>query len=840
MNSAGKIVRILLILAAGAGLAACSGPSGLTNQEARRLLEAGRPDQVVAGLSGLPGRDKEAYQLLAQAFGQLPGREEEAAEALAPAAGSGDLELVLLASRAAIAADRLTQAEEWLKGLVSAQPGAVEAAIEYAKLLATEGRFDEAVALLRRHESDDPRILNLIGYGELLAGRREAGRAALQRAVEIAGRAGRPYAPPHYHLGLDHASRGEWNEALAEFRTAAAANPNHLEAHYGWLAAAERLRLDAEIAPARQGFARLYESQLQRAGALDRAPERPFADPVERTAEVESRPRAGGTRFRRSFPAGTQIEIACLAPRGGRARFLARPASGGQALLDVIHEGTKTQDVWIPHRLIIPGTGEAPVALEFEIRPSSLWTRWSGGAAPERAAFSEPAVLPDKARRSLDPRPNILLISLDTLRADSLGVQGSGRPTTPFIDGLAARGVRFARCEAASNWTLPSHYSIFSGFTPGAHGVNPDLGQVRGFLFPDRRLAVRGSGKEVMLAEALAEAGYRTAGVTENGWVSARFGFDQGFRLYRSDLRGSLPATRAAALAELETCGEGGPWFLFVHTYAPHQPYHAPFSWRTKFADPGHIGFAWPAAKVPIKDYNRFHGDLFAATPGDVLAFRALFAGQAAWSDTLVRDLVNWLESRGLLERTVVVVTSDHGEEIFERGQFDHGDTLHEEVTHVPLVLTAPGRLPEGKVVAATVSQIDLAATLLDLAGLPGRLGEGTTLRPFWEGTGQARPAIAEARGKKGEELSAVWDGSLKYLRRQTPLATVEQVFDLAGDPGELHDLAGRFPAELERLRRLFALHRARAAEIRRSLGASDQTVDRETIESLKSLGYAH
>ena len=479
--------------------------------------------------------------------------------------------------------------------------------------------------------------------------------------------------------------------------------------------------------------------------------------------------------------------------------------------------------------------------MRFRVGPGGRLAGVLRRAAPQDARFTEPIVLGDPGRRSADPRPNVILVSLDTLRADRTSVGGASRETSPALAALAARGVRFARAEAPSNWTLPSHYSLFSGLAPAAHGVMPDLGELRAYLHPDRKLALRGSGAETMLAEALAERGYHTLGVTENGWVSAKFGFDQGFDLYRSAPAGSLPGTLAASLAELRRIGSAGPFFLFVHTYAPHQPYHAPVRFRTRWAAGERIGFAWPAARVPITEYNRFRvGPLFPPSNEDIATFRDLYDGQIAWADSLVARLSQWLDEAGLRRQTLVVVTSDHGEELFERGQFDHGDTLFEEVTHVPLVFSWPGTLPEGRVVEQTVSLVDVAATVLDLATGETSLGTGTSLRPFWESEvrHEDRPVFAEAIGHGGEPLQAVWSGSLKLIRRTRADGIEERCYDLARDPLERIDLAGSGRCDLERLGRLLDEHLERAEAIRQTLGETTGELDEETRDRLRGLGY--
>ncbi len=193
------------------------------------------------------------------------------------------------------------------------------------------------------------------------------------------------------------------------------------------------------------------------------------------------------------------------------------------------------------------------------------------------------------------------------------------------------------------------------------------------------------------------------------------------------------------------------------------------------------------------------------------------------------------------MEQTVIAVTSDHGEEIFERGAFDHGDTLYEEVTHVPLVLHARGRVPGGKRVPGAVSLIDLPATLLDLCLAQDALGQGKSLRPLWEGSEEPgqRVAFAHALDLESRPLRAAWQGRMKYLRRGEGDTALEELYDLALDRGERRNLAAARPETLARLRQLLAEHDARAIEIQAALGEGSEELDEETIRRLKSLGYA-
>ncbi len=842
------IVRICFVGVMVFALASCSrGPVLPRNlAESAKALKQGRPDLAIDAVSQMNAKTVEHWSLLAEACRMLPCDGVQVETLFKTAAASDDPSVVLLAARSAMGADRLATAQKWLEGGRQRQPKAPELTIELSKLEAQMGHYARSAELLRPLVGKDPRILNLLGYSELLAGNLEISRAYLERSIAEAQHHGRAYAPAQYHLGRYFLAKGELEEARRHFELARAANPKHLEASYLDFAAAELEGNSAAGREGRENFAKLFGAALEAQGALGELPAESVPAEVSHRDDIESRPLAEGQQFKRTFPSGSAVEFGCHVPAQASVFFSVRITAGpgeGELLLETIHAAPGPSGEWVPHRLELPpGAAGAETTIEFSVQSASRLARLFGRPAPEGAAFSEPASLPPSGSRSKDTRPNILLISLDTLRADAVSAYGATRKTTPSLDALAAGGVRVEQAESANNWTLPSHYSIFSGLTPRAHGVLPDMSQVRGYLYPDRRLRVRGSGRERMLAEALSDAGYRSSAVTENGWISGRFGFDQGFRVYRSDLRGSLPRTLAASLGELESSGEHGPWFLFVHTYTAHQPYHAPESYRLRWADPDHVGFAWPRARVGIADYYRFRAPFFPPAPSDIEVFRDLYYGQVAWADSLVGELVAWLRERGLLEQTVIAVTSDHGEEIFERGQFDHGDTLYEEVTHVPLILHAPGRLPSGRVIRGPVSLVDLSATLLDLSGEPGELGQGRSLLPLIpdDAPDSEGPVFAEGIAFDGRELVACWLGRYKYLRRGQEGEGGEELYDLLSDPAETHDLASTRPHDLLRLRQLYQAHAAESAAIQQALGSGEEELDEETIQRLKSLGYAN
>lgn len=321
-----------------------------------------------------------------------------------------------------------------------------------------------------------------------------------------------------------------------------------------------------------------------------------------------------------------------------------------------------------------------------------------------------------------DPRPNVLLISLDSVRRDMLGCYGAsfaGRSPSPNLDRLAAEGVRIEDALSSTSWTLPAHATLFTGLPELAHGLEQD-GQRLG-----ESLAT--------LAERLRDSGYRTAGVYSGPYLDPRFGLGRGFERYRAGYGPELArATRAAAearervhglddstardqsydvlqgnaeieralevashrdsssrtvtdlvLEELAAAADGArPFFLFAHYFDAHYDYVPPPPFESVF-DPTYHG--------------EMHGSDFAgriaapaASPRDLAHLRALHAGELAWTDAEIGRLLDELERRGLAANTLVVVVSDHGDEFLEHGGFGHRRTLYQEVVRVPVILRWP------------------------------------------------------------------------------------------------------------------------------------------------------
>ena len=401
---------------------------------------------------------------------------------------------------------------------------------------------------------------------------------------------------------------------------------------------------------------------------------------------------------------------------------------------------------------------------------------------------------------------NLLLVTLDTMRADHLGCYGRARADTPALDGLAARGVRFDQAQSAVPLTLPSHATILSGLLPPRHGLR-DNG--RGTLPPDVDT----------LATRLGAAGYRTGAFVGAFVLDHRYGLARGFAHYDDDIprQGSeLEAERPGrevvdrALAWLDETAtpraasadaERKPFFAWVHLYDAHAPYEPPEPYRSRH-------------------------------PGDP------YAGEVATVDAQVERLLSWLARRGVTDRTLIVVAGDHGEGLGDHGELTHGLLLYQPTLRVPLLLAAPGILAP-RVVRAPVGLADVAPTVAQLLGQPlagARDGRDLSASLLAAAEPAAADVYAETRYPTNfgwSPLFALRRGDLKYISapsvRPAPGA---ELYDLAGDPAEAHDLRAA------RRRETAALAQALAALGKEERQAAPATEDAESRARLAALGY--
>jgi arylsulfatase A-like enzyme/Flp pilus assembly protein TadD len=397
-------------------------------------------------------------------------------------------------------------------------------------------------------------------------------------------------------------------------------------------------------------------------------------------------------------------------------------------------------------------------------------------------------------------RPDVVVVTLDTVRADHLGCYGSGTGTTPALDRLSAAGVLFEDASCAVPLTLPSHATLFTGRYPTATGVRNN----GTFVLPD---------SETTLAERLAAAGYATGAVIAAFPLQSRYGLAQGFRIYDEELpRRAADAGAAFSIHFNERNAQAvtdraievwkrlgsGPRFLWVHYFDAHAPYEAPEPW----------------------------GSAHAASPYD---------GEIAFVDDQAGRLLTRIGQDA--PGAIVVVAGDHGEGLGEHGEKTHGVFLYQSTLHVPLIIVAPGRWPAGGRVAVPVSLADVVPTILALSGVERASGlDGVDLAPAVAGRALPRREVyAESYLPKLQfrfsALTMLRDGPLKYIDAPTA-----ELYDLARDPGERENVAARDARATALASRLATL--AAAADPEAS-ARSTSALDADADARLRSLGYA-
>lgn len=416
------------------------------------------------------------------------------------------------------------------------------------------------------------------------------------------------------------------------------------------------------------------------------------------------------------------------------------------------------------------------------------------------------------------PPRNVILISLDTLRADHLGAWGYERSTSPRLDQLAEKSVVFRRAVAQGSSTIPSHASLFT-----SQYATAVLSPFGGML-----------GGSMTLAEILSKEGFATWGFVDGGNVRAHFGFDQGFDHYEDDRVGIEKLVRRAKRWIVKHPTDR--FFLFLHTYDIHTPYKAPPAYVKHFGDPDYRGRFHPNTKY-FRAVERSGKGLTDREYAEVVA---RYDAGILYTDERVGGFLDWLDEEGLLEDSLVVITSDHGEEFLEHGRLGHKQVYLDPNLRVPLVFYRPNAAP--RVVEDTVELTDVVPTILDLLKLSApENAVGRSLVPYLEGGGlPSRVAYAEKGGGAGEE-TVISDRYQLILNRKTSDVSL---FDLASDPEAKHDIAAAHPdvaarlaAELDRRSRRATLTHQLNAEIGRVWKRPKPMRDKVRKE-LEALGY--
>lgn len=429
---------------------------------------------------------------------------------------------------------------------------------------------------------------------------------------------------------------------------------------------------------------------------------------------------------------------------------------------------------------------EAKIAPASGLMSSSSPAEASAGAEPEPlAADPAPPVW-----------PNVVLVTMDTLRADALGAYGNPNVRTPVMDSLAREGTRFNLAITPLPQTNPTHASIFTGMFSQRHGLVSHMGS---FLSPDVK----------PIAQILSEDGYKTAG--HHSWISfdpEYSGLERGFDSYERhtvdrpwnpddkpdfyeqylDSRANVTTDGVLSWLQQEA---SDPFFLWVHYNDAHWPYDPPAPFDTMFDQCDSCPDGSMETIIRIAEG-------YSPAPHEVTHLRALYDGEVAFEDQQLGRVVSWLREQGRLDNTVFVLTADHGEGFGERGLWSHQTVLYNTAARIPLIIRYPRLVPAGGLVQPAVSSIDILPTILGILGVPTPAGvQGQSLLPLIR---------SQETGQEREVFSQLWDGGksaiiyrgMKLINDRE--AHVKQLFDIGQDLAESHDLAQERPDVLRDL----------------------------------------
>jgi arylsulfatase A-like enzyme len=449
-------------------------------------------------------------------------------------------------------------------------------------------------------------------------------------------------------------------------------------------------------------------------------------------------------------------------------------------------------------------------------------------------------------------KPNVIFISIDTLRADHLGGYGYGRQTSPAMDALARDGTLFLNTYASAPWTLPSHVSMLTGLDGRNHQV----------YSADERMPL----SLVTLSDVLGSQGYLCSAFTGGGFVSGAYGFSRGFDTYdesvgQFSLKDSAEKVSEAASGWL-AMNRDVPFFLFLHTYQTHHPYASPEPFGTMFLESDD---PWKEF-VFVKYFGAKSGVFKPMTERERRNIIALYDGEIRYTDEkLVGPLMATLRRLGLYDRTMIVLTSDHGEAFFDHRGWGHGQDLYNEALRVPLIIKFPGSKYSGRKLNGIVRSIDIMPTILEELGssFPVQELDGRSLHPVLAGREQGDRTflsetcwllqngceVIEPNGlvSHAPQKSAINAGPWKLVVNKPlgqadiasysvppPAETPMELYDVHADPAERSNLAPRNPAIVHKL--MVRLQSLYAGARKMDVGKSKMSKALEN--QLRALGY--
>jgi arylsulfatase A-like enzyme len=430
--------------------------------------------------------------------------------------------------------------------------------------------------------------------------------------------------------------------------------------------------------------------------------------------------------------------------------------------------------------------------------------------------------------------PNVVLITVESLRPDHMASYGGPRVTSPHIDALAREGMLYENARAPTSWTLPSHASLFTGLYPTVHQTTAPLGKL--------------GDSYTTLAEVLAAHGYQTAGVVSGPYLRREHGLAQGFQFWDDSIAAltdfeahnevTSPRMEASLAAWLrEKRDPKRPFFLFAYFWDPHYDYIPPPPYSEMFVDAG-------MRPVDVTNYE-LSPAVHAGIPKEELAWvEAQYDGEIRWTDDHLGRFFDLLRAQGLWDHTLVIVAADHGEEFFEHGRKGHMNALYVESVHVPLIVKYPHGGPVGRD-PRLASLVDVFPTVLQVTGTPADLPlQGRSLLRAPE---PDRPVFTELRATRYfgpsyeystvKHWEAIREGDWKLITVAEEKRT--ELYDVAKDPAETNNVASEEPERTGEMRAALTQWQEKA----RRLAANFRPGGRATVEAaardrLRALGY--
>jgi arylsulfatase len=437
--------------------------------------------------------------------------------------------------------------------------------------------------------------------------------------------------------------------------------------------------------------------------------------------------------------------------------------------------------------------------------------------------WAHPVVVGEKPAPEL---PNVILISLDCVRADHLSAYGYERKTSPRLDELAREAVVYENATSAPSFTHPTHMTMLTGLPPSIHGVSR-------WRKPDSSVAY--------LPEILSRAGYRTNGIVSGPLLSQSFGFERGFDVYHAFHDETRAPELAAAALEMLRRGRGQPQFLFLHFFDAHWPYWPGDELATLFG---------PLSNDTSGLLHKVRNQIPPESEEEIRHMRDLYDAEIVHLDREVGRFLDELKKRGMYEDSLILVTADHGEAFLEHGFWEHGQTLYQEMVHVPLIVKWPGRR-EPRRIPSLVSQTDIFPTILEAAGIetPETSYAGVSLHRTHGGPREAileltwdplpeRPArmLVAWRTEKTKYIASFEAPTVDAL--YSAEVAGEELYDLLTDPGETKNLAANDKDAVSQNRQKVLGYLARARELRAGRAGQEVELDEETRKRLEILGY--